>query len=419
MSARDLVDHIRSGPTSLLLLDKLCFRRRSGDTSPCNFNEIIRALRCNETIRDVYGVSRRKMGISKEQWVRMVNTIGSMKGIKYLTLKCEPGSHDFDTFQAVADAVNNAHSLVRLILSVDWRLASFPRHPSGMFALTKALREHTNLQEFTWVDITSPDQLEAMNSAAVDPVLQALPLCPHLRKVTVLTGCGSADAMRSLLQLQTTTELNVRLNMEQLLAVADEIRCGRCRVVSLILIVALQATRSEATEAVKALASAIRLDRTLEHLTLEMQDVFTDEAGVALAEALTVNKHLRTIELLQATLGVRAYEAFSAMLRVNTSLVLKLPPFERAGVDEKLLASRKQMVIEQRLNRAGRGRLLASSSRATREEYVDALHRLGTTNINDSPAFRLSCLYSLLRLNPSVICVSRNELNAGKVPVAV
>lgn len=45
----------------------------------------------------------------------------------------------------------------------------------------------------------------------------------------------------------------------------------------------VQIARSEATEATKALASAIRLDRSLEHLTLMMENGFTDEAGVALS----------------------------------------------------------------------------------------------------------------------------------------
>jgi hypothetical protein len=81
---------------------------------------------------------------------------------------------------------------------------------------------------------------------------------------------------------------------------------------------------SEATVAVKALASAIRLDQKLEFL--EPRIGFKDEAGVALAEALMVNKILREIDLrnCKATLGVQPYEAFSAMLRVNTSLVLLL-----------------------------------------------------------------------------------------------
>jgi hypothetical protein len=94
------------------------------------------------------------------------------------------------------------------------------------------------------------------------------------------------------------------------------------------------------------------------------------------------------------------------MLRVNTSLLLKLPPFETDGANAELLESRNQMVIKQRLNEVGRGRLLASRQ-TTKEENVDSLHHeLGSYDVGDSPAFQVSCLYSLLRLNPSVICVS-------------
>ncbi len=52
----------------------------------------------------------------------------------------------------------------------------------------------------------------------------------------------------------------------------------------------------------------------------------------------------------RATLGVPAYEALSAMLHVNTSLLLlRLPRFETADVDERLRESRDQMRIEQLL----------------------------------------------------------------------
>jgi hypothetical protein len=143
---------------------------------------------------------------------------------------------------------------------------------------------------------------------------------------------------------------------------------------------------------------------------------YTDEAGVALAEALTVNSNLCKINLAanafvsrqvnaQATLGVQAYEAFSAMLRVNTNLNLELPPFETAGADERLRESRDQLRIEQRLNKAGRGKLLASSQ-TTKEEWVAALDVLNTTNnSDDSPALQISCMYSLLRLHPAT-CMS-------------
>jgi hypothetical protein len=178
----------------------------------------------------------------------------------------------------------------------------------------------------------------------------------------------------------------------------------------------LQSSSSEAAEAVKALASAIRLDRNLEYLYLQLEGGFTDEAGVALAEVLTINKTLRRLTVSidsfhgyqvrnVATLGVPAYKAFSAMLSVNTSLFLELPPFETDGVNDRLLESRKQMVIEQRLNQVGRGSLLSSSHQTTRGDYVDALHVLSSCSVDDSPAFQVSCLYSLLRLHPAV-CMS-------------
>jgi hypothetical protein len=178
-----------------------------------------------------------------------------------------------------------------------------------------------------------------------------------------------------------------------------------------------QGTISEATEAVKAVASAILLDQKLEHLRLEVDIGFTDEAGMALAKAFTVNKTLLKITLSadldiydaceRAALGAPAYEALSAMLRFNTNLALRLPPFETDGADEdeRLCESRKQMRIEQRLYQVGRGRLLASRQ-TTREEYVDVLNELNSCNADSSRTFQVGCLYSLLRLNPSVVCTS-------------
>ena len=139
------------------------------------------------------------------------------------------------------------------------------------------------------------------------------------------------------------------------------------------------------------------------------------EAGVALAE---VNKTLSKITLSdshsssslyqgcnRASLDVPSYEAFSAMLRVNISLILDLPSFEIVGADERLRESRRQKIIEQKLNKVGRGRLLAARQ-TTREEWVDALHESVSDHIDNSSAFQGSCLYSLLRSNPSVVCMS-------------
>jgi hypothetical protein len=92
------------------------------------------------------------------------------------------------------------------------------------------------------------------------------------------------------------------------------------------------------------------------------------------------------------------------MLRVNTSLVLTYPPADAANADERLIHHHNQMVLEQRLNKVGRGRLL-TSRQTKREEWVDALHELDSDFVQDSPAFQVSCLYSLLRLQPAV-CMS-------------
>jgi hypothetical protein len=409
MNPRELVDHIRSGPAELVLDEPLRFRRRTR-SNPCDFNEFLQALQTSETIRSATCRSHRTLGITEDEWVLLVKTIGRIKDIHNLRLYCDPGSRNFHPFQAVADAVSNAHSLRNLLCGL-LEGETFPRDPSGLTALANVLQEHTTLQEFTWVD-RSP---RAPQGLSTGPVLRVLPACPHLRKFTIMATSASADAIRNLLQLPKDTHLRLALNIEQWLALADGIRQGHCNIKHLYIANFLSSS-SKDTEAVKAMASAIRLDHNLEHLTLRMENGFTDEAGVVLAEALTVNKTLCKMTLrvepltdlqvgARATLGAPAYEALSAMLRVNTSLVLSLPPFNTGGADERLRESKKQMIIEQRLNQVGRGRLLASRQ-TTREEYVDALYELNSYVVDDSPAFQVSCLYSLLLLNPSVVCMS-------------
>jgi hypothetical protein len=416
-NSRELLNHIRSGPAELVLDKSLRFRRRTC-TNPCDFNKFLQVLQSSETIRDVTCRPRQRLGISEDEWVLLVKTIGSIEGIQNVKFACGSGSHAFRPFQAIAEAVNNARSLC--ILRVDLCFDSFSRDPSGMIALALSLREHTALQEFTWIDWSF--LLEAAQITALSTVLQSLPACPHLRKATILTEWASVDAVRNLLHLHKAADLRLILKPEQWLAVADEIRQGRCNVQRLTLSMVL-AAKSEATKVVKAVASAIRLDQNLEYLLLQMENGFKDEAGVALAEALTVNKTLRRISLsvtpvrsdvpLPSTdaLDVPVYEAFSAMLRGNTSLQLDVPPLHSG--DRRLVESHNQMIIEQQLNQVGRGRLVASSSHTTREEWVDALHELSTFNVN-SLAFDVSCLYSLLRLNPA-ICMLRVDDTSNHV----
>jgi hypothetical protein len=357
----------------------------------------------SETIRIVICISQLLLRIPEDQWILLVRTIGRIQDIQYLEVYCTPGSRDFQPLQAVADAVNNAHSLC--ILKVVTTFESFPRKPFGLITLANALRKHTALQEFTWRDYASR---RAPRDLSLDPVLLALPACLHLRKVVIVTKCASADAMKNLLQLKSATVLHLVLEKEHLLAVADEIQRGRYNVQRWTLalvtnpISMVNKAMAEATEVVKAVASAIRLDQNLEYLDLVMG--LSDEAGVALAEALMVNTTLCKIDLngCEATLGVPAYEALSAMLRINTSLVLNLTPYETADADERLRESRLQMRIEQRLNQVGRGRLLASRQ-TTKEEYVDALNNLNSNSEHICPAFQVGCLYSLLCLNPSIV----------------
>jgi hypothetical protein len=112
MNARELVDHIRSGPAELDLQKPLRFRRRTR-SNPCGFNEFLQALQSSETIRDVTCWPQQHLGIAEEEWVLLVKTLGSIKDIQNLVFGCS-SSRDFVPFQAVADAVYNAQSLFKL-----------------------------------------------------------------------------------------------------------------------------------------------------------------------------------------------------------------------------------------------------------------------------------------------------------------
>jgi hypothetical protein len=370
--------------------------------NPLHLADHIRSGRIDTPIR-FRCYPHQELGIKENEWVHFVKTLGKIKGIQELIFVCKPGSSDFHPFQAIAEAVTNAHSLTYLKVVSSQETRNLDQ--SGLVMLANALRQHSSLVDFSWFDICSLE--EESQISTLDPVLLALPACPHLRKIDISTRYASDDAVKNLLQLPTDTALRLALKPDHWLVVADEIRQGRCHRKTLHLNM-LQNSSSGATEAVKAVASAIREDRHLEQLTLKMENGFTDEGGVALAEALTVNKTLRKVKLAismrttfrvrnKAHLGVHAYEAICAMLRVNTNLFLSVPPCT-AGGDERLLQSRKQMSIEKRLNEVGRGTLLSSID-TPREAWLDALQELNHKDIDDT--LKVSCLYSLLQLNPA------------------
>jgi hypothetical protein len=296
MNPRELVDHIRSGPAKLVLDEPLRFRRRTR-SNPCDFNEFLDALQSSASIRIAVCGYHQELGITEDEWVLLVKTLGSIKGLYNLRLRCKAGSRGLYPFKAVADALDNARSLHGLEFGLQDE--TFPRDPSGVIALSSSLRQHATLKEFTWVDLCSlPD---VAHTTPLDPVPRALPACTHIQEVIFMTKYASCDAMKNLLQLQSTAHLHLVLDTEQWLVVTDEIRRGRCNVQKLDLAMH-QETISDATKAIKAVTSAIRLDCNLEQLSLQMENGFTDEAGVALAEALTVNKNLRQVILIDSVL---------------------------------------------------------------------------------------------------------------------
>jgi hypothetical protein len=180
MNLRELVDHIRSGPAKLALDEPLRFRRRTRSNHPCDFHEFLQALQSSETIQKVVCWPLWRLGITEEEWVLLIKTLGRIRGIQDIDIICEPAaSRDSRYFHAIAEAVNSAHSLRNL--SIDMEYAILPRNPAGLIAFAHALRDHTALQEFSWFDVSPLP--EAAQGVSPDFMLRTLPSCPHLRKV--------------------------------------------------------------------------------------------------------------------------------------------------------------------------------------------------------------------------------------------
>jgi hypothetical protein len=143
MNPRELVDHILSGPAEIVLCRPL----------RCDFNELIQALRSSVTIRSVKCYRHQLLEITEEQWMVLVQTLGCITGIQNLRVLfsfVDHASRNFHPFQAIADAVDSAHSLRTLeILTVE---EIGPRDPAGIIALANALRQHPVLNSFDWLD---------------------------------------------------------------------------------------------------------------------------------------------------------------------------------------------------------------------------------------------------------------------------
>jgi hypothetical protein len=400
LSPRGVVDYILSGPAKIEFMMPICFSNQT-HSNPCDFNDLLQALRSNVTIRQVKCYMCQNMGFTEDEWVLLVQTLGCIAGIQNMCFIIDHVSYYY-SFQAISDAVNSAHSLHTLSISLNQLI--IPGDPSGLTVLANALRQHPVLHSFHWRFFILPPSAQ-QHDMPPDSVFRALSASPKLQKVSIETTCASADAIRNLLHLRQGTILHLEIEPDHWMTVAEEILQGRCRVRGLVLEM-YRGSSERDTAAVKAIAEAIRRDDNLEGLFLIMRrsSNFSNDAIVALAEALTVNTRLHVVRLHDTYgLGAPAYEAFGAMHRVNTNISLELSPYVNDIGDERRLELYNQMRIEQRLNSAGRGTLL-SVDHSPREEWVHALHELNATNANanESPAFEISCLYSLLRLNPNV-----------------
>jgi hypothetical protein len=426
------------------LVDQILNRDLAACSIPYEFNDITRVLQSrllqsSVTIRTVNCRSHREYGISEDKWVLLVQTLGCITGIQNLRFSVNNASHNFRPLQAISNVVRSAHSLRTLGIILNGSELPggiIPEDPTGLTALTNAIRHLPVLNSFQWLHYRYNHQRlqEAQQHDIVhDTVFQALSSCPKLQKVSIKTTRDSAGAIRKLMQLRSGTILHLTIEADHWMVVADEIRQGRCRLRGLVLSI-YGGYSDRATASVKAIATAIRRDDNLEGLFLIMNNLLSNEASVALAEALTVNTKLRVVRLADTdALGAPAYQAFRAMHRVNTNVNLELSPRVTDIGDERQFDIYNQMRIEQQVNSAARGTLFSvehslreeewvnaleqrlnsagrrmrlSVDQSPREEWVNALHELNATNANESPAFQISCLYSLLRLNPNA-CLSQ------------
>jgi hypothetical protein len=80
MNPHGLVDHIRSGPTELVIVTPTRFRRRKY-SNPCDFNEFLRALQSSETTLTVQCGPHQELGISEDEWALLIKTLGRIKDI--------------------------------------------------------------------------------------------------------------------------------------------------------------------------------------------------------------------------------------------------------------------------------------------------------------------------------------------------
>jgi len=407
MTPQELRDHIQSGPEKLTLTFPLHFRRPRTFSNLCNFDNLLQALQSNQTIREVVCYSHVALSITESAWCRLVRALGSISGLKKLLVAWQNGSQAFHPLQAVARAVDNASSLRRLSILASGIEQS---DPSGGLLLVQSLRQRGTLEYLCWS--------AEMQTTTRIPQLIATGAC--LRKVAIVNQNLTRDDVRCLSRSPNLNHLYLEGTVDSWLVIADEIRNGRFRPETMALIRTTASSALETDDAIQAIIGALECDSSLRNLGICSITGFTDEMGVALAKALTVNTTLEKIYLKNKyptlnhplhqqsqppkVLGAKACKALAAMLKTKKILFRLELPGIKSDADSETMLQHFLMCIEIYLTNAGRGSLVMSNQ-TTREEWINVLQDLDVTvskEQNKRSSFQLSCLYSMLQLNPGI-----------------
>jgi hypothetical protein len=421
MTPNELVHHINSGARELVLDFPLNLRRRSRIN--LDFDDFLIELGSNDTLRAVGCATPNQLGISVDNWGRLVVAIGGILHLENLCLVVHSASREpvLNRYEILANTVSRARSLCVLKIDLFGIGHGYgAADDGGMGTLATHFQAHGALRAFTWRDFTWGSRHG--NGPSLDSVLLALRTCPQLQEVDIQTGNASAAAIAAL-QNSTMQSLRLVLNRHQWSpvtnAVTNGIRQGECRVGKLILCIIwddenrmirpqhedLRLRAAAAEELVEALALAIQLDNNPSLTTLEIQFPEGSNIGIPaaanLASALTANRTLCEVSLASANFVADSYDAFSTMLSVNTGVVLILPELS-IPTEENLENSYTRMEIEQRLNLVGRGRPLSPNNTA-RQAWLHVLNAIQIDNgDHDGDHFQLSCLYKLIRDDPTM-----------------
>ena len=412
MKPYELFDLIRlDDPEELELKHTLRFRRRSR-SNPCSFDDLIQALQSNESIRTVRCQGNVSLGITQEEWFLFVQTLGKIPALRQLSFLGQDVPN-VPPVQAVADAVGSARLLRTFQIGEGVILFG---SKTGFETLCYNISSCClDLEQVEWQGkfrSTWEIRENRDTNNCLDPLFRALALCSRLRSVQIWTDAVNyvtPQAVRELL-LRAPVLQYLDLKTTEWEVVAEMFGQESCCIQTL----KLSTLRCPGSGG-EALARAVGQNRHLQSLTLRVGTGFTDALGVALAQALQVNTTLKELVMVDQWdygfrttdhMNISAYQALRNMLRVNTNVVLQVPDLDARWSPDLVDMVRPhydRMLIEMRLNAAGRGGLMLGSQ-ASKAAWVKTLHEL---IVQDDDVLQVDCLYTLLKLNPSICQLDR------------